>query len=142
MDQLQSFSQKQREMFARLLQEAREREEAKSESESDDDRVEAEAVSRLVEEKGASELVANIRQTRQNLEKAEDTLGDLGFRCDEDRIALRYDAPKALEKSLEDAKRAARKERGAALRKYDLAILGVWAAENIDEAKKIVEKLL
>src|SRR5438876_1107587 len=135
MDQIQSFSQKQREMFARLLQDARKREEAKSESESDDNRVEAEVVSKLVEEK-ASELIATVRQLRQDLEDAEEALDDLGFRCDEDSIELQYDAPKAMREALENAQRAARKEREAALRKYDLAILGVWAAENAPEAKK------
>src|SRR6266478_7857380 len=140
MDQPQSFNQKQREMFARLLQEARKREEeAESESESDDDQVEAEVISKLAEEKGASELIAKVRQLQQDLEGAAESLGNLGFSCDEDSIELRYNAPRALRKSLEDAKRAARKEREAALRKYDLAILGVWATENAQEAKQIVE---
>ena len=142
MDQPQSFNQKQREVFARLLEEARKREEAGSESDSDDDQVEAEAISKLAEEKGASELIAKVRQLRQDLEGAEQSLDKLGFTCDEDSIELRYCAPKALQKSLEDAKRAARKEREAPLREYDLAILGVWAAESAQEAKKIVEKLL
>jgi hypothetical protein len=141
MDPIQSFSQKQREMFARLLQEARKREEAKSGSESDDDQVEAEVVPRLAEEKGASKLIAKVRRLRQDLDDAEEALDDLGFRYDGDGIALQYDAPKALRESLEDAKRTARKERDAALRKYDLAILGVWAAENAEDAKKIVEKI-
>ena len=142
MDQPQSFNQKQREVFARVLEEARQREEAESESERDDERVEAEAVSKLVEEKGASELIAKVRQLQQDLQGAEQALDELGFTCDKDLIKLRYGAPKALKKSLEDAKRAARKEREAPLRKYDLAILGVWAAENAQEDKKIVEKLL
>jgi hypothetical protein len=142
MDKSQSFDQKQREMFARLLEEARTREEANSESESDDDRVEAEVVSRLAEEKGASELITKVRQLRQDLEDAEEALDALGFSCDEDSIELKYDPPKAMHEALENAKRAARKEREAALRKYDLAILGVCAADKASEAKKIVEKLL
>ena len=129
-------------MFARLLEEARKREEAGSELDNDDDQVEAEAVSKLAEEKGASELIAKVRQLQRDLESAEDALGHLGFSCDEDSIKLQYCGTKALKKSLEDAKRAARKEREAPLRKYDLAILGVWAAESAQEAKQIVEKLL
>ena len=129
-------------MFTRLLQEARTREKANSESESDDDRVEAELISKLAVEKGASKLIAKVRHLRQNLEDAEETLDALGFRCDEDSIELKYDPPKAMHEALENAKRAARKEREAALRKYDLAILGVCAADKASEAKKIVEKLL
>ena len=129
-------------MFAEVLQTVRDREEAGSESENDDDRVEAEVLSKLAEEKGAWKLIAKIRRLRQDLEDAEESLDHLGFSCDEDGIQLRYSAPKALQKSLEDAKRAARKEREAALRKYDRAILGVWSVETVQEAKEIVEKLL
>jgi len=96
----------------------------------------------LSRKKVASKLIAKVRQLQQDLEDAEEALGDLGFSCGDDFIKLQYGAPKALRKSLEDAKRAARKEREAPLRKYDLAILGVWAAENVQEAKQIVEKLL
>jgi hypothetical protein len=142
MDQPQSFNEKQRETFAQLLEEARQREEANSESESDDDQVEAEAVSKIAKETGASKLYAKVRKLQKDLEDAVDALEDLGFCCGDDVIELRYGAPKALKKSLEDAKRAARKEREAALRKYDLAILDVWTAKSVQEAKKIVEKLL
>jgi hypothetical protein len=43
---------------------------------------------------------------------------------------------------LKAAKQAARREREAALKRYDRAILGVWAAEDVQAAKKIVEELI
>lgn len=139
-----SFNQKQREMFARLLQQARKRAEAELESDDSgiDARVKAEVVPKLAEERGALGLVAKVRGLHSQVEEAEKALGALGFDCDEDEISLKWNAPKELQEALAQAKRVARKEREAPLRKYDCAILGVWAAESLSEARKIVEDLL
>ena len=143
MEQPQSFNQKQREMFARLLQGARKREEAELESEHDvESRAEADAVAKLAEEQGVLALVAKVRKLRKEVEDAEEALGGLGFDCDEDDISLNWKAPKNLQQAVQAAKQAARKEREAVLKRYDRAILGVWAAENAQESKKIVEELI
>ena len=143
MEQPQSFNQKQREMFARLLQEARKREEVELDSAfvvySE---VEEEIVPKLAEEHGASELIAKVRKLRKEVEETEKALDALGFSCDEDSISLEHDAPKGLREALDTAKRSARKERQAALKKYDLAILEVWAVEDAATAKRIVAELL
>jgi hypothetical protein len=142
-EELQPCNQKQREMFARLLAEAKKREEAVLDSESDlESQAEDEVVPKLAEEKGASELITKVRSLQKELEGAEKALGDLGFSCDDDGIGVKWDAPKDLRKALDAAKRSARQERQRSLKKYDLAILGVWSAENVDEAKRIVEALL
>jgi hypothetical protein len=142
-EELQPCNQKQREMFARLLAEAKKRQEAILESESDlDNQIEDEIVPKLAQEKGASELIAKVQSLHKELDDAEKTLGDLGFSCDDDSIRVKWDAPKDLRKALDAAKRSARQERQRSLRKYDLAILGVWSAENVNEAKRIVEELL
>jgi len=57
-------------------------------------------------------------------------------------LKIRYDAPANLRKALEAEKRSAQIERQRSLKKYDLAILGAWSAENTGEAKGIVEALL
>jgi len=143
MEQPQSFNQKQREMFARLLQEARKREEVELESEHDvESRAESDAVAKLAEEQGAMALIAKVRKLRKEVEDAEEALGGLGFDCDEDGISLKWQAPKNLQQAVKAAKQAARKEREAALKRYDRAILGVWAAENVQAARKIVEELI
>jgi hypothetical protein len=87
-------------------------------------------------------LIAKIGPLRKELEVAEGNLSDLGFTFDDDRLSLNYDAPTKLRKALEAEKRSARIERQRSLKKYDLAILGVWSAENTGEAKGIVEALL
>ena len=141
--EIQPFNQKQRDVFARMLVQAKER--AQAELESDDDlsrRVENEVIPKLVEERGARELVARFRKLRKEAGEAEEALDALGFHCSDDRITLRWNAPKAINLALEAAKRSARKENQKSLKKFDLAILGVWAAETADDARKIVEGLL
>lgn len=137
------FNEKQRDVFARMLMQAKER--AHEELESDDDverRADREVVAKLAKEQGALELVANVRKLRKEVEDVEEKLEHLGFECNAERIVLRYDAPKALRKTLETAKRSARLENQKSLKKFDLAILGVWAAATADDARKIVEGLL
>jgi hypothetical protein len=141
--QPQSCNQKQREIFARMLQEARKREEAELESEYVvDNRVEAEIVPKLAEEHGASALIARVRKLHKEIEEAEKALEALGFSCDEDSISLEHDAPKGLREALDTAKRSARRERQMALKRYDRAILEVWTAEDVEAAKRIVAELL
>jgi hypothetical protein len=139
----QPFNQKQRDVFARMLVQAKE--DAQKELESGahmNDRVEREVVPKLAEERGAMELIAKIRKLRKETKEAEKALDDLGFDCGEERITLNWNAPKSLRRALEAAQRSARKERELSLKKFDLAILGVWAAETADDARKIVEGLL
>ena len=137
------YNQKQRDVFARMLVQSKER--AQAELESDDDlsrRVENEVLPKLAEERGATELVAKVRKLRKEVGDIEGSLERLGFDCSDERITLRWDAPKALGRALETAKRSARQENQKSLKKFDLGILGVWTAETADDARKIVEGLL
>src|SRR6266704_2388219 len=68
MEQPQSFSQKQREMFARLLKEAREREEVEPESDDAESRAESDAVAKLAGEKGVLALITKVRKLRKEVE--------------------------------------------------------------------------
>ena len=139
----QPFNQKQRDVFARMLVQAKERAQADLESDGDmNHRVEREVLPKLAEEQGATELIAKVRKLRNETEKVEEALYHIGFDCSDDAIELRWDAPKTLKQALEAAKRSARKENQKSLKKFDLAVLGVWAAETADDARKIVEGLL
>ena len=112
-------------------------------SESDvDERVESELLRKRAKDCGASPLIAKIRKLREQLETAEKALGRLGFECDEDSISLKWDAPKGLQAKLAEVRNATRMAREEALKKYDRAILDIWAAEKTEVAKKIVEGLL
>ena len=106
----QPCNQKQREIFARLLAEAKNREELGLESTDDlDKRIEEEFLPKLAQEKGASSLIAKIRSLHKELDDAEKALDDLGFSCDEDSIRLKWEAPKDLRKTLKEAQRSAQK---------------------------------
>jgi hypothetical protein len=143
MEHTQPFNQKQREMFARLLADAKKRAEAELESAGSlDDQVKSDFLAKSAEERGASELIARLRTLRKEVEDGEEALDDLGFSCDEDSVSLKWNAPTNLRNAFEAAKRSAQKERNAALRKYDLAIVGVWAEEDIQKVTKTVEELL
>lgn len=139
-----TFNLKQREMFAKLLAQAKERVHAELESDyAVNQRVEDELFPKLAEEHGASELIADVRRLTKELDDAKTALRKIGFSCDEDGgIGIHYEAPKALREALETAQRSARKERDNALKKYDKAILEVWASDDASQAKKIVEGLL
>ena len=102
--QPQPCNQKQREIFARLLAEAKNREELSLEPTDDlDKRIEEEFLPKLAQEKGASPLIAKVRSLHKELDDAEKALDDLGFSCDEDSIRLKWEAPKHLQKTLKEA---------------------------------------
>jgi hypothetical protein len=144
MEQAQPCNLKQREIFARLVEEAKKRESETLESDSDlERRIEKELLPKLAQEQaGASELIAKIGPLKKELDVAEQALQDLGFELNDDRLSLRWDAPKRLHAALDAGKRSARTERERSLKKYDLAVLGVWSAETAADAKGIVEALL
>ena len=101
--QPQPCNQKQREIFARLLAEAKNREELSLESTDDlDKRIEEEFLPKLAQEKGVSSLIAKIRSLHKELDDAEKALDDLGFSCDEDSIRLKWEAPQDLQKTLKE----------------------------------------
>jgi hypothetical protein len=139
-----SFNLKQREMFSKLLVQAKDRVQAELESDYDvSQRVKEELLPKLVEEYGAAKLIERIRRLRKDLSDQETALSNLGFECSEDDdISIRHDAPKALHDTLDSAQRSAERERDQVLKKYDLAILKVWASEDAQDARKIVEGLL
>jgi hypothetical protein len=139
----QPFNQKQRDVFARMLVQAKERAQEELESDNDiDRRVECEVMPKLVEERGGTELFGRLKKLTKEVEDAEKSLENLGFEYGYGRITFSSDAPKTLRQTLEGAKHSARKENQLSLKKFDLAILGVWAAETADDARKIVEGLL
>ena len=143
--QPQPFSAEQRKGMAHLLADAKKRVEEGFESTYElNSRIEAEMVPKLAKERGATPFIEKARRLRKEFKETEMALGKLGFACDGDaeELSLVDEAPKELSEALEHAQRAARKERDDEVRKYDKAILRVWAAEDAAEARKIVEEVL
>jgi hypothetical protein len=131
--------------MARLLADAKKRVQDGLEPDYQlNERIEAEILPKLAEERKASPLIEKVRRLRKEGKEAEKALGKLGFDMSDydDTLSLAEKAPKELHEALEKARHAARKERDAELLRYDKAILRVWAAEDAGEAKRIVEELL
>ena len=88
------------------------------------------------------ELIEKVRKLRKELEDAESALDNKGFRCEDDEISLKYKAPEALRRAVASATRSFQVERQRLLRKFDVAMLELWATEDAARAKSIVESLL
>lgn len=97
---------------------------------------------KLVEEQGGDELFGRLKKLKNEVEDVETALERLGFEYRYSQLTFSSDASKALRQKLKAAKLSAQKETQLSLRKFDLGILGVWAAETADDARKIVEGLL
>jgi hypothetical protein len=69
-------------------------------------------------------------------------LADLGFEVSGSSLVLAWHAPDQLAKEYKKQVGAAKPSMEKSLKKYDLAIIGVWTAETAAEAKKIVEGLI
>lgn len=140
--QPQPLNLKQREKFAQLLEQAQDRKKAELESHYElERRTERDFLTKLAEEEGASKLIADIQKLDKQLDDTRDALSDLGFQYSS-RISLSDHAPDAFEKALEEAQRSAEKERVAPLKEYDQAILSIWAADDAQAARELVENLL
>src|SRR5438552_2760527 len=106
-----SFNLKQREIFAKLLVQAKEH--AQTEQESDyavDQRIEEEMLPKLAQERGASEWIEKVRTLRKELDEAKTALSQPGFSCSEDEISIDCDeSSQNLREAVAAAKRSARK---------------------------------
>ena len=97
----------------------------------------------MAEKAGALKLVEKVEELGTQSKSADRDLAKLGFEVTTSGdLKLSWDAPdqlsEAYERQVEEAKPSVQKS----LKKYDLAIVGVWTAETAAEAKKIVEGLI
>jgi hypothetical protein len=132
---------KQREHLSHMLKDAKSTEKGRLENADD---VSTDSILRALAEKaGALDLMQKIEELENQKEKAKKSLASLGFEFSySGRLQLSSDAPRHLSasygKQLVEAKSSIEKS----VKKYDLAIIGVWTAETAAEAKKIVEGLI
>lgn len=131
---------KQRETLAQMLKDAKSTEQARLKDEKGKS---ASSILRaLAEEVGALNLVEKAEELGSKLKEAEKSLADLGFEADSGRLELRWNAPAQLQRKYEKQREEAKSSIEKSLKKYDLAIIGVWTADTAAEAKKIVEVLV
>lgn len=102
----------------------------------------------LVEEeakkRGALKLAQEITDLEKRKDDHEHTLEGLGFHVisDDGEISLRYDAPRALKKSIDERVRKQLGTEHDIERQYDRAMIKVQTVNSADEAAKLVESLL
>src|SRR5262245_39380859 len=84
-----SLNQKQREIFMRLLEDAKTRATANLVTDSGiRARVRIEITPKLAKDCGAVPIAKKVRKLQAELKNAEKALGDLGFRCNEEKLLL------------------------------------------------------
>src|SRR5437867_2229397 len=108
--QSQTFNLRQRELFVKLLTQAKTRAEKEIESDySFNSRIENEVVPKLAEEYGVVDELKKVQSLIKQLDDARTALRARGFDCDSDGdLSLdRYTASKALRQALDDAQRSA-----------------------------------
>jgi hypothetical protein len=140
MKEATKLDSKQREAFARMIQGARDKKdsELKRVSETVSDAIHRE----LAKEAGCLDIADGLIELRTQVDTREQQLRGFGFKVEHDgTLSRHYDCDPSLDRKFE--KRMADRTAGEeTLQKYDVGILGVWAAEDAVEAKKIVESLL
>ena len=132
---------KQREILAHMLTDAKINERNKL---NEADGVSARSILRaLADEVGALGLIKKVEELGAEMKKAQKHLADLGFDVSNSgNLGLRWDAPDQLSEKYEGRTEKAKPSLEKSLKKYDLAIVGVWTADTAAEAKKIVEGLI
>lgn len=132
---------KQRETLAQMLKDAKSIEQRKLQYA--DGKSTSSILRALAEEVGALNLVQKVEELGSKLREAEGSLADLGFEAsDSGELSLRWTAPAQLRKKYEKRVEEVKPSIEKSLKKYDLAIIGVWTAETAAEAKKIAEGLI
>lgn len=137
---VQKFDMKQREIFAAMLRSARERAEAEFKEHSQPQK---DSASRdLAKSHGCLDLAERTVSLQKELHQASQSLREFGFEVDE-HGRLRLWGGCSVRLDNEYAKLLESKTgRKPDLRRYDVAVLGVYAAETPADAKTIVEPLL
>jgi len=135
-----NLSSKVRDKLVRMLKDAKLEEERRLLIE---DGVSSRSILRALAKKtGALTLVEKVKELESQKRRVERDLANLGFEVSGSDLELAGDAPDQLAKEYEKQAEAAKPSIEKSLKKYDLAIIGVWTAETAAEAKKIVEGLI
>jgi hypothetical protein len=88
-------------------------------------------------------VMEEIRHLRGKLSEHADNLRHLGYRViDDGFISVDYDVAGDTTRQLEESIKAAEVERDQQESQFRRAFFDVWSAENVDEAREIVARVL
>ena len=88
------------------------------------------------------EMMENVRSLRGKLGESLNGLRHLGYHVDDGMIAIDYDTQGDARQELEQIKRSALEERDETVARYRKAIFDVWSAQDVEQAKQIVTRVL
>ena len=128
---------KQREGFEQRLREVLQ--EAKRALSDKTDGAREAALQTILEKRGATQLVADIRRLNHELEEANDALKLLGFEMDGDDCQVAYRAGDELKKSYEEAVTQQIIPETEKVNAIYKALGNLWTVTTIPEAKQTIE---
>ena len=135
------ISHEQREAFARLLHQAKQRHDSLFNRELEE-KAQNEFLPKLVQRQGIAGLVTKIGQLSGELTESARALQSVDVVGRPDTLWSRFMKPDDMKDVLERMKRPYQEEHQRAMRDYDLAVLRVMSADSIEEAREIVEPLI
>jgi hypothetical protein len=135
------ITHEQREAFARLLQQAKQRHDSLFDQELEE-KVNDEFLPKLVQRQGIAGLVQKIGQISGELTESARALQSVDVVGKPDTFWSRLVRPDDMKDVLERMKRPYHDEHQRAMREYDLAALRVMSADSTEEAREIVESLI
>ena len=103
----------------------------------------AEWAPKLQERSKVQRVMEEIRSLRAKLSEYAENLRRMGFRVvDDGFISVDYDVAGDTHRQLEESIKAAEVERDQQESHFRKAFFDVWSAENVDEAREIVARVL
>lgn len=136
-----TITHEQREAFARLLREAKQRRDKLFEHRLEE-KVQEEFLPKLVQRQGIAGLVSKIGKLSSDLTESARALQSVDVVGRPDNIWSRLVKPEDVNEVLERMKRPHQEEHEQSMREYDLAALRIMSADTVEEAREIVESLM
>lgn len=136
-----TITQEQRDAFARLLREEKQRREKLFERQLAE-KVDEEFLPRLVQRQGIAGLVGKISKLSSDLAESARALQSVDVIGRPEGFWSRLVKPEDVNEVLERMKRPYQEEQEQSIREYDLAALRIMSADTVEEAREIVESLM
>lgn len=136
-----TITHEQREAFARLLREGKQRRQKVFEHQLEE-KVNEEFLPKLVQRQGITGLVGKIGKLSSELTESAHALQSVDVVGRADNFWSRLIKPEDVNEVLERMKRPYQEQHEESMREYDLAALRIMSADTVEEARQIVESLI
>ena len=138
---MNTITQEQREAFARLLGEAKQRRQKLFDHQLEE-KVDEEFLPRLVQRQGIAGLVGKIGKLSSELTESARALQSVDVVGRPENFWSRIVKPEDVNEVLERMKKPYQAQHEQSMREYDLAALRIMSADTVEDAREIVESLM